>query len=68
VEGQKFVNRAIEIVAAGSHNVLMFGPPGSGESETLDFQYQLNLIATISPRAVEVGTPFSVVPNSRLQA
>ena len=32
IRGQRVAKRALEIVAAGGHNLLMFGPPGSGKS------------------------------------
>lgn len=36
IKGQQRAKRAIEIAIAGGHNIMLFGPPGSGKHLVLN--------------------------------
>ncbi|WP_413204568.1 YifB family Mg chelatase-like AAA ATPase [Rhodospirillum sp. A1_3_36] len=59
IKGQESARRALEIAAAGGHNMLMVGPPGSGKSMLA--KRLPGLLPPLSPReALEVSMIHSV--------
>jgi len=58
VKGQETAKRALEIAAAGGHNLLMVGPPGSGKS----------LLASCLPGILPELTPGEALEVSMVQS
>ena len=58
VKGQSMVKRALEIAAAGGHNVLMCGPPGSGKS----------MLASRMPSILPELSPMEALEASMIQS
>ncbi len=58
VKGQEIAKRALEIAAAGGHNLLMIGPPGAGKS----------LLAACLPGILPPMTPGEALEASMVQS
>ena len=58
IKGQEMAKRALEVTAAGGHNMLMVGPPGSGNS----------MLASRLPTILPALTPAELLDVSMIQS
>ena len=62
VKGQKLAKRALEIAAAGGHNVLLNGPPGAGKSMLAE--RMISILPPLSPQeSLEISSIHSISGN-----